>query len=1061
MAVKQTYDAKAASFQNKSHRRRNWRRVFLGMAMVVVFVTTYMLILPAITMENDLVCGLEEHIHDNSCYTTQLVCALDNASESGHTHGEGCYVGQESLTCGLAEGAHVHGEDCRTVTRTLTCGDPAHEGHSHGDGCYEAREVLLCSLEETEGHRHDEESCYGQVQDLICELAEVPAHSHGTDCWGVEQVLVCELPLCEDSHTDDCWAETEELTCGLTEEDVHTHDESCVTVEDILVCDHTGEAVQEVSTGETEAALEPGSGAEAGEEHFHGADCYHRELTCQLSEHIHEDACKGSPDEEAPLLILPQGAEIPAGCDKEYTFTDEQGRFQAAVYAPADALPRGAELRVSLLAQDSPDYISAAQALTEDYAGLLALDIRFELDGAEVEPASPIYVCINALGLLPQDADPASITVEHHLETQPAAVEVVAGGEKGVEATEEGGLTAAFGVDHLSIFTVRWNSLESDGLPPSQEGTDTLAHGLVFHLFDYDPQLVSGGETQPLDTVLGEDGWPVLAGEEGQSLAGLFDPRARTEGRTAYPNANFLLREREGRYFFDSAETFARLTDIPQDYTLADGGVIPSYSFTLYDQTEGGAFLPFNGPGQEEENLAFGMTMTAAVTIPEEDVPMALELGSGDDLWLFLDGKLALDLSGGNTAGVVSLSGETSVTTGDGSLTLGPGQVWTEAEGIQTLWPLLGLEEPWEAGSTHSLSLFYLNRGAGQPTLRMNLNLPEGGEDPTIYLPDFTADLPLSLRLQGAEQVVGTSEAWIFRFLMTQVDGPQGEEGMPGGSGGEDETVLAVGSLGSQTGLFTLFFRGDTPDGTYYYKIYQDNSQPREGVDYDQSYYIAEVEVAGGSADVLSLTHYMDGEAREADEVVFTNVAAAEGTLTLHNVVERSDGNPQKPNACNEYALTFSTSVLDKDYRTYYAPYTNENLTEGGLVHDGGDGRLAFNVDRVKGTATAHVELHPGEFVTITLPAGAEVEIINLWTMAFDIKWTGDTATGNEVAGDTVTAKPIGGDVELTCINTTGFQLPETGGMGTAPLLALGMLLTIGAGGILLILRRKGGAFPA
>ena len=580
----------------------------------------------------------------------------------------------------------------------------------------------------------------------------------------------------------------------------------------------------------------------------------------------------------------------------------------------------------------------------------------------------------------------------------------------------------------------------------------------MFHLFDYDPLLVSG-EALSVADILGEDGWPVLAGEEGRSLAVLFDPQIRAEGKTSYPNANFLLREEEGRCFFDSAETFARLADIPQDYTLVDGGVVPSYPFSLYDQTEGGAFLPFNGPGQEEENLAFGMTMTAAVTVPEEGVPMALELGSGDDLWLFLDGRLALDLSGGNAAGVVSLSGETSVTTGEGSLTLGPGQVWTEETGVQDLWPLLGLEEPWAAGSTHSLSLFYLNRGESKPTLRMNLNLPESGEETTIFLPDFTVDLPLSLKLQGAEQVVGTSEAWIFRFLMTQIDGPQGEEGMPGSSDSQEETVLAVGSLGSQTGLFTLFFRGDTPDGVYYYKIYQDDSQPREGVEYDRSYYIAEVEIADGTADVLSLTHYVEGESKTAGEVAFTNVAAAEGTLTLKNVIERSDGNPQKPIACNEYALTFSTSVLDKDYRTYYAPYTNENLTEGGLVHDGGDGRLAFNVDRVKGTATAHVELHPGESVTITLPAGAEIEVINLWTMAFDVKWTGDTATGNDVAGDTVTTKPIGGDLELICINTTGFQLPETGGMGTTPLLVLGMLLTFGAGGLLLLMRRKGGAF--
>ena len=1053
--MEQTYQSKATSFQNRSHRRRNWRRVFLGMAMVVVFVTTYMLILPAITMENDLVCGLEEHTHGDACYTTRLVCALEDEAASAHVHGEGCYAREESLTCGLEEGAHTHGAGCYTRTQTLTCGDPAHAGHSHGGGCYEEQEILLCSLEETEGHRHDEELCYGQVQDLICELAEVPAHSHGTDCWGVEQVLVCELPLCEDSHIGDCYAETEELTCGLTEEDVHTHDESCVTVEEILVCDDTGDTVREVSVGETGAALEAGSGAEAVEEHFHGETCYQKELICQIPEHIHDDTCKGSPDEEAPLPVLPQGVEIPMEYDKEYTFTDEQGRFQAAVYAPAGALPRGAQLQVSLLAQDSPDFISAAQALTEEYAGLLALDIRFELDGAEVEPAGPIYVCINAPGLLPRDADPDSVTVEHHLETGSAAVEVVAGAENGVETTEEGGLTAAFGVDRLSVFTVRWSSLNVPDQFQTQTGVDTLAQGMVFHFFDYDPQLVNSGEAPVLLDVLGEDGYPVLAGEEGQSLASLFDPQGQTEGKTVYPNANFLLQEGEDGYFFDSSVTFAQMALVPQDYTLANGETVRSYPFTLYDQTDGAAFLPFNSPGQEE-NLAFGMTMTVQVTMPGEDVPMALELGGSDDLWLFVDGKLILDLSGSNAAGLVNFSAGASVTTGDGSLTLEPGQVWTEQDGVRELWPLLGLEEPWAADSTHSLSLFYLNRGESRPTFRMNLNLSGDGEEPAIFLPDFMIHIPLSLKLQGAEQVVGTSEAWPFHFFLTQVSGPDGAE--PGESTSGTMTTLAIGSLGNQSGAFTLTFPGDAPEGTYHYKIYQEYSDPREGVDYDSSFYIAEVEVTGGTAEVTSLTHYVDGEGQPAQAVTFTNVAAAEGTLTLNNVVERADGTPQKPIACNEYALTFSTSVLDKDYRTYYAPYTNENLTEGGLIHDGGDGRLAFNVDRVKGTATAHVELHPGESVTITLPAGAEVEITNLWTMAFDVKWTGDTATGNEVAGNTVTAATIGGDVEVTCINTTGFQLPETGGMGTTPLLVLGMLLTFGAGGLLLLMRRKGGA---
>lgn len=68
-------------------RRKRRYRVLCVLASVVVFCTTYALILPAITLERDLICGQEEH-----------------------SHGEGCYDGDEILICGLEE--HIHAEDC-------------------------------------------------------------------------------------------------------------------------------------------------------------------------------------------------------------------------------------------------------------------------------------------------------------------------------------------------------------------------------------------------------------------------------------------------------------------------------------------------------------------------------------------------------------------------------------------------------------------------------------------------------------------------------------------------------------------------------------------------------------------------------------------------------------------------------------------------------------------------------------------------------------------------------------------------------------------------------------
>jgi hypothetical protein len=45
------------------HRRRVWQRIVSGMMAVVVFCTTYALILPGITLERQAYCGLEEHTH--------------------------------------------------------------------------------------------------------------------------------------------------------------------------------------------------------------------------------------------------------------------------------------------------------------------------------------------------------------------------------------------------------------------------------------------------------------------------------------------------------------------------------------------------------------------------------------------------------------------------------------------------------------------------------------------------------------------------------------------------------------------------------------------------------------------------------------------------------------------------------------------------------------------------------------------------------------------------------------------------------------------------------------
>ena len=100
--MEETLLSRAAELISEQRKKRRWARVFSSMAAAVVFCTTYALILPAITMEADPVCGMEVHAHGAECYENQgsgaeLVCVPEDESTvliceiPEHTHEMACY----------------------------------------------------------------------------------------------------------------------------------------------------------------------------------------------------------------------------------------------------------------------------------------------------------------------------------------------------------------------------------------------------------------------------------------------------------------------------------------------------------------------------------------------------------------------------------------------------------------------------------------------------------------------------------------------------------------------------------------------------------------------------------------------------------------------------------------------------------------------------------------------------------------------------------------------------------------------------------------------------------
>lgn len=214
---------------NTTHKKKKrWQKVVQILAAIVVFCTTYAMILPAITWESTLICELEEHTHSDKCYkeviipeTNELICTHEE-----HEHTDECYEEIKTLICGFAEeveeaeaeapaegedaaegeteaapAKHIHTDECYKIEKVLKC---EVEEHKHGNGCFEnipakTEKKLICGKSE---HVHTE-ACYDAPKagddGYYCSYC---AHTHGADCYDEDGILRCTIP--EHTHTEIC-----------------------------------------------------------------------------------------------------------------------------------------------------------------------------------------------------------------------------------------------------------------------------------------------------------------------------------------------------------------------------------------------------------------------------------------------------------------------------------------------------------------------------------------------------------------------------------------------------------------------------------------------------------------------------------------------------------------------------------------------------------------------------------------------------------------------------------------------------------------------------------------
>lgn len=218
-----------------------------------------------------------------------------------------------------------------------------------------------------------------------------------------------------------------------------------------------------------------------------------------------------------------------------------------------------------------------------------------------------------------------------------------------------------------------------------------------------------------------KDGYPVLKNGNGTSLNGLFDgtwdkviPHTYVTGL----NHLFSYDSRTGTYSYDSDKNYA--------YYDIDSSRNTEKNFIVYerskDKGEGNrhvaSFMPYSSwdDGASQNKFAFGMMISFEFLQPKNGKingqDMVFSFSGDDDVWVFIDNKLVLDLGGVHERAT-------------GSINFANGKVYVNNQSNPTLRSVFNSDSDTFADYTsHSLKLFYMERGRGDSNCSIKFNLP-------------------------------------------------------------------------------------------------------------------------------------------------------------------------------------------------------------------------------------------------------------------------------------------------------------------------------------------------
>lgn len=565
----------------------------------------------------------------------------------------------------------------------------------------------------------------------------------------------------------------------------------------------------------------------------------------------------------------------------------------------------------------------------------------------------------------------------------------------------------------------------------------------------------SGSGARPsMSPTLEDNKWPYVTGIPGSKASGslgyLFSD-STVPGKTVYSvgrggSTGLFQRDSKGYLYYDSLRNAASYDAASGRFQLYDGIVRPWY--TGYVQPDGktvfddrtiafnGNFLPFNDlTGATEAprgrspaayrlpdgkvDLWFGMSMSFDFYMPADGKingeDMIFQFLGDDDVFVYIDGVLVLDIGGTHGAN----SGSINFATGDvthpregvsGAAEADDYVTTTLAKKFQTA----GMTGSFD-GSTfgdytkHTLQFFYLERGGNVSYCYLRFNTPT--------LPNNS--LTVAKELSGGEQELNRylTSAMDYRFRVLR---PDGSLYVPEGTAYqllENSTAVGSGAVGAG-GYFTLkagqmaqFTDMLTLGGGRYDYLVEETMPDRLTGQYRQVQYT----VGSGTGTTVSPTAEEDFTGFRTD----TLTAAATQLVTYRNVVDTSalgelrvtkqvaEGSDAAAGRAFDIGVALGGEAVPAG--TPYTVNGEERTVETAGIVPLAHGETAVFTGLLAGTAYA---------VTETPPEG--------WRAAFDAAVTAEGVTSSTSADGEV---PVGGSVAVTVTNATydyAISLPLT-----------------------------------